>query len=163
MKVKTVGVLGSGQMGRGVAHVAAMADYNVIFYNHRIATLEKALQYIEKELNKGIERGKVTEEDRDRTLKNITITENLEDLAEADFLIESLPEILEIKQKVFADLDKICRPEVIFATNTTSLSITELASVTDRTDKFIGMHFFNPVHKMKLLKQRKPNQKLRVL
>jgi len=151
MKVKTVGVLGSGQMGRGVAHVAAMADYNVIFYNHRIATLEKALQYIEKELNKGIERGKVTEEDRDRTLKNITITENLEDLAEADFLIESLPEILEIKQKVFADLDKICRPEVIFATNTTSLSITELASVTDRTDKFIGMHFFNPVHKMKLI------------
>ena len=151
MNIKTVGVLGSGQMGRGTAHVAALAGYKVIFYNHRLVTLEKALKYIESELDKGIERGKTTQEDKERTLTNITITDQLSDLAKADFLIESLPEVLEIKQQTFAELDKLCGPEVIFATNTTSLSITELASVTDRPDRFIGMHFFNPVHKMKLI------------
>ncbi|MGN0734738.1 MAG: 3-hydroxyacyl-CoA dehydrogenase family protein [Anaerovoracaceae bacterium] len=151
MNIKTVGVLGSGQMGRGTAHVAALAGYKVIFYNHRLVTLEKALKYIESELDKGIERGKTTQEDKERTLTNITITDQLSDLAKADFLIESLPEVLEIKQQAFAELDKLCGPEVIFATNTTSLSITELASVTDRPDRFIGMHFFNPVHKMKLI------------
>ena len=143
MNIKTVGVLGSGQMGRGTAHVAALAGYKVIFYNHRLVTLEKALKYIESELDKGIERGKTTQEDKERTLTNITITDQLSDLAKADFLIESLPEVLEVKQQAFAEL--------IFATNTTSLSITELASVTDRPDRFIGMHFFNPVHKMKLI------------
>lgn len=151
MNIKTVGVLGSGQMGRGTAHVAALAGYKVIFYNHRLVTLEKALKYIESELDKGIERGKTTQEDKEKTLTNITITDQLSDLAKADFLIESLPEVLEIKQQTFAELDKLCGPEVIFATNTTSLSITELASVTDRPDRFIGMHFFNPVHKMKLI------------
>ncbi len=151
MNIKTVGVLGSGQMGRGTAHVAALAGYKVIFYNHRLVTLEKALKYIESELDKGIERGKTTQEDKERTLTNITITDQLSDLAKADFLIESLPEVLEVKQQAFAELDKLCGPEVIFATNTTSLSITELASVTDRPDRFIGMHFFNPVHKMKLI------------
>lgn len=151
MNIKTVGVLGSGQMGRGTAHVAALAGYKVIFYNHRLVTLEKALKYIETELDKGIERGKTTQEDKERTLTNITITDQLSDLAKADFLIESLPEVLEVKQQAFAELDKLCGPEVIFATNTTSLSITELASVTDRPDRFIGMHFFNPVHKMKLI------------
>lgn len=149
--MKTVGVLGSGQMGRGVAHVAALAGFNVVFYNHRIATLEKALQYIESELNKGIERGKTTEEDKVRTLANLHITDKLEDLKDADIIIESLPEVLEIKQATFAELDKLCKPETIFASNTTSLSITELASATDRPDRFIGMHFFNPVHKMKLI------------
>lgn len=149
--MKTVGVLGSGQMGRGVAHVAALAGFNVVFYNHRIATLEKALQYIESELNKGIERGKTTEEDKVRTLTNLHITDKLEDLKDADIIIESLPEVLEIKQATFAELDKLCKPETIFASNTTSLSITELASATDRPDRFIGMHFFNPVHKMKLI------------
>lgn len=149
--MKTVGVLGGGQMGRGVAHVAAMAGFNVVFYNHRMVTLEKALKYIESELNKGIERGKTTEEDKERTLKNLHITDKLDDLKDADIIIESLPEVLEIKQATFAELDNICKPETIFATNTTSLSITELASATDRPDRFIGMHFFNPVHKMKLI------------
>ena len=138
-------------MGRGVAHVAAMAGFNVVFYNHRMVTLEKALKYIESELNKGIERGKTTEEDKERTLKNLHITDKLDDLKDADIIIESLPEVLEIKQATFAELDNICKPETIFATNTTSLSITELASATDRPDRFIGMHFFNPVHKMKLI------------
>lgn len=155
MRVKVIGALGSGQMGRGVAHVAAMAGYKVIFYNHRLETLNKALKYIEAELDKGIERGKTTTEDKERTLTNITITDKIEDLAGVDFVIESLPEVLEIKQKMFAELDKLCGPETIFATNTTSLSITELASVTDRTDRFIGMHFFNPVHKMKLIEMVK--------
>lgn len=149
--MKTVGVLGGGQMGRGVAHVAAMAGFNVVFYNHRMVTLEKALKYIESELNKGIERGKTTEEDKERTLKNLHITDKLDDLKDADIIIESLPEVLEIKQATFVELDNICKPETIFATNTTSLSITELASATDRPDRFIGMHFFNPVHKMKLI------------
>lgn len=149
--MKLVGVLGSGQMGRGVAHVAALAGYKVIFYNHRLETLGKALKFIESELDKGIVRGKNTPEDKERTLANITITDKLEDLKDTDIIIESLPEVLEIKQKTFAELDKICKPETIFATNTTSLSITEISSVTDRPDRFIGMHFFNPVHKMKLI------------
>ena len=151
MDIKTIGAIGAGQMGRGVAHVAGLSGYKVIFYNHRKVTLEKALTYIESELDKGIARGKTTQEEKERTLNNITITDNLNDLNQVDYIFESLPEELEIKQKIFAELDKICKTEAIFSSNTTSLSITEIASVTDRTDRFIGMHFFNPVHKMKLI------------
>ena len=149
--IKTIGVIGSGLMGRGIAHVAALSGYKVILQDIKEDILENALKNIEVELDKGIARSKVTLKDKETTLKNISTTTNLEDFAVVDFVIEVAPEILEIKQSLFANLDKICRPDVIFASNTTSLSITEIASVTDRTDRFIGMHFFNPAHKMKLI------------
>ena len=152
MEVKVVGILGAGQMGNGTAHVAALAGYKTIFYNHRMSTLEeKAMPRITKNLMKAVELGKISEEQKENALKNLILTDKLKDLKEADVIIESLPEQLELKQATFAELDKICPEHTIFASNTTSLSITELASVTDRTDKFIGMHFFNPVHIMRLV------------
>lgn len=151
MTIKKIGVAGSGLMGRGIAHVAALSGYGVILYDIEEEALKKALSNIESELDKGIARGKVSPEDKERTLKNITTTISLKDFQKVDYVIEAVPEVLEIKQKIFAELDKLCGENVIFATNTTSLSITEIASVTDRTDRFIGMHFFNPVHKMKLI------------
>jgi len=151
MEIKTIGVVGCGLMGRGVAHVAALNGYKVIIQDVIKSSLEKALKDIESELDKGIARGKTTKEEKERTLSNIQITDDLKCLASVDYVIEAVPEILELKQQMFSELDQICRPDVIFATNTTSLSITEIASATGRTDKFIGMHFFNPVHKMKLI------------
>ena len=149
--IKKVGVLGGGLMGKGIAHVAALAGYDVILFDISEDALKKAMKDIESELDKGIVRGKTTEEDKTRTLTNITTSTQLDSVADADYIIEALPEVLELKQKTFAELDKMCPAHTIFASNTTSLSITEIASVTDRTDKFIGMHFFNPVHKMKLI------------
>jgi len=151
MAIKKVGVIGSGLMGRGIAHVAALAGYDVKLQDVSADALKKALGVIESELDKGIARGKTTEEDKARTLGNIKTTTDLNDLADRDYVFEAAPEVLEIKQKVFADLDKICPANTIFASNTTSLSITEIASATNRMDRFIGMHFFNPVHKMKLI------------
>jgi len=151
MKIKTIGVVGSGLMGRGIAQVAAQNGYKVIVQDIAEQPLSNALKNITSELDKGIARGKTTREEKDRTLANITTTIQLADFAGVDYVFEAAPEILEIKQNVFATLDKICAPHVIFASNTTSLSITEIASATNRTGQFIGMHFFNPVHKMKLI------------
>ena len=151
MSLKKIGCLGCGQMGRGVAYVAAFSGYSVVMQNVREPSLVRALGIIESDLDKGIARGKITQEDKERTLSNISITTELSELADCDFVIESLPEILEIKQATFAELDKICEPETILSTNTTSLSVTEIASATNRPDRFIGMHFFNPVHIMRLV------------
>jgi len=151
MEIKTVGVVGSGLMGRGITHVAALNGYKVIMQDVAEQALVNALQNIASELDKGIARGKTSQEDKDRTLGNIKTTTRLEDFAAVDYVIEAAPEMLEVKQKIFCALDKICAPQVIFATNTTSLSITEIASATERPDKVLGMHFFNPVHKMKLI------------
>lgn len=151
MEVKTIGVVGSGLMGRGIAHVTALSGYNVILQDISEDALKNALKNIETELDKGIVRGKTTQEDKERTLGNIITTTSLEVFRQVDYVIEAVPEVLEIKQATFAELDSICRPDVIFASNTTSQSITEIASATERTDRFIGMHFFNPVHKMKLI------------
>lgn len=149
--IKTVGVVGSGLMGRGIAQVAAQSGYLVIMQDVSEKALESALKVIAKELDKGIERGKTTEELKAKTLANITTTTDLNSLSVVDFVIEAAPEDLTIKWPIFETLDKICRKDVILATNTTSQSITEIASVTKRTDKVIGLHFFNPVHKMKLV------------
>lgn len=151
MSIKIVGVIGSGLMGRGIAHVAALSGYKVILQDIAEDCLTKALKNIESELDKGIARGKTTQEDKEKTLENITTTLSLKDFKEVDYVFEAAPEVLEIKQATFSALDKICQHDVIFASNTTSLSITEIASATERPDKFIGMHFFNPVHKMKLI------------
>jgi len=155
MLIKEVGVIGSGLMGRGIAHVAALSGYNVVMQDISEETLKKAMVSIQSELDKGIARGKTTQEEKERTLNNIALTTDLRDMEECDLVIEAAPEVLAIKQAVFSELDKICPPHTIFATNTTSLSITEVASATDRADRFIGLHFFNPVHKMKLIEMVK--------
>lgn len=151
MEIKLFGVIGSGIMGRGIAHVAAQNGYNVIMQDISEEALSKAIKLIEKELDKGIERGKTTIEEKETTLKNLKTTTNLDDLANCDYIIESAPEDLKIKMPIFERLDQICLPHTILATNTTSQSITKIASATKRPDKVIGAHFFNPVHKMKLL------------
>lgn len=151
VEIKRVGVVGSGIMGRGIAQVAAQNGYQVIMQDISGAILDKAVALITTELDKGIARGKTSEADKARVLDNLRTTTDLEELAEADFVIEAAPEELAIKAPIFAKLDKICAPHVILATNTTSQSITKIAAATHRPDRVVGMHFFNPVHKMKLI------------
>lgn len=151
MEIKTIGVIGSGLMGRGIAQVAAQSGYKVILQDIAEQALANAMKNITSELDKGIARGKTTPETKELCLANLTTTTKLEDLAVVDYVLEAAPEVLEIKQNAFATLDKLCASHVIFASNTTSLSITEIASATNRPDRVIGMHFFNPVHKMKLI------------
>lgn len=151
MTIKTIGVVGSGLMGRGITQVAALNGYKVIMQDIDEKALEKAIKNITSELEKGIARNIYKPEDKELTLNNITTTTKLDDFTPVDYVIEAAPEILEIKQNIFGTLDTVCAPHVIMATNTTSLSITEVASATERPDKVIGMHFFNPVHKMKLI------------
>lgn len=155
MSVHVVGIIGSGLMGRGIAHVAALNGYQVVMQDVSEEALLAALKTITKDLDKGIERAKVTTDEKIKALGNITTTIDLNTMAGADFIIEAVPEDLATKLTVFKTLDKVCRPEVILATNTTSQSITEIASVTSRVDKVIGMHFFNPVHLMKLVEMVK--------
>jgi 3-hydroxybutyryl-CoA dehydrogenase len=151
MAIKTVGVIGAGLMGRGIAQASAMAGYNVALYDPFENALEAALKVIDKNLAGGVERGKVTAELKEKSLKLIAPTANLEAAAKADLIVEAAPEDLAIKLPLFEKLDGLCAPEVILATNTTSQSITEIASVTKRPEKVIGLHFFNPVHLMKLV------------
>ena len=149
--VRTIGVLGAGTMGHGIAQVAAAAGLRVVLRDIDPAAVTKGQQSIERNLNKGIERGKVTESQRDETLARITTTTELRDLSAADVIIEAAPEKLELKQDLLRECEAITESQCIFATNTSSLSITEIASVAARPEKVIGMHFFNPVHLMKLV------------
>lgn len=151
MDIKTVGVVGSGIMGRGIAHVSAQNGFKVILQDVSEQALAKAVNIIASDLDKGIARGKVTEEVKGATLANIKTTTNLSEFGSCDYVVESAPEDLKIKLPIFEHLDKICKPETILATNTTSQSITKIAAATTRPDKVIGMHFFNPVHIMKLI------------
>jgi len=149
--VKKLGVVGSGIMGRGIAHVAALNGFEVIMEDVSVDFLDKAMSLIEKELDKGIVRGKTTEEDKSRTLANIKCTTNIEDLRDCEYIVEAAPEDLSIKLPIFAKLDEICGQDTILASNTTSQSITKIAAATKRPDRVVGTHFFNPVHKMKLV------------
>ena len=151
-QVKTIAVIGAGTMGRGIAHAAALGGYRTILEDLVPAALRKAETEIRANLDKAVELGKVTAPDADSAFSRIEFAGSVEDAArEADLVIEAVPEELESKIEIFTLLDKICRPATILASNTSSLSITEVASVTYRAKKCVGMHFFNPVHKMKLL------------
>jgi 3-hydroxybutyryl-CoA dehydrogenase len=152
MEVKTIGVIGAGTMGRGIAYAAAYGGYRTILEDVSPEMLEQGIAYIRQNLEEGVARGKVTEEQRNIALANLTTSRSVEDLCrEADLLIEAVPEEMEVKLEIFTIFDKFALPAAILASNTSSLSITELAAITFRAQNCIGMHFFNPVPKMKLL------------
>jgi len=150
--VQTIAVIGAGIMGRGIAHAAALGGYRTILEDLLPAALRKAETEIRANLDKAVELGKVTAPDADEAFRRLEYAGSVEEAArEADLVIEAVPEEMESKIEIFTLLDKICRPATILASNTSSLSVTEIASVTYRAKKCVGMHFFNPVHKMKLL------------
>ena len=151
MEVKTVGVYGAGLMGRGIAQVALEGGYDVVLYNHRTPTLEKGVAGIQKGFDKKIAKGKITEEKKAEMLGRLKATTDLNDLANVDIFFEAMIEDMELKKDAFAKLAPIVKPEAIFVSNTSSLSITELATASLRPEKFLGMHFFSPVPAMKLV------------
>lgn len=151
MSIKKIGVLGAGSMGGGIAHLAAMKGFEVVLCDIEERFVAGAIKRATGLMDKSIEKQKMTVEEKEATLARITTTTNMEDFAAVDFVIEAIIEDLELKKDAFARLDKICRPEVILATNTSSMSITVIASATSRPEKVCGMHFFNPAQVMRLV------------
>jgi 3-hydroxybutyryl-CoA dehydrogenase len=151
-EIKTIAVIGAGIMGRGIAHAAALGGYRTILEDILPASLRKAEGEIRSNLDKAVELGKVAKNDADAAFSRIEYAGSVEDaVRQADLVIEAVPEEIESKIEIFTLLDKVSKPNTILASNTSSLSVTEIASVTYRAKKVLGMHFFNPVHKMKLL------------
>jgi 3-hydroxybutyryl-CoA dehydrogenase len=150
-KIEKVGVLGGGLMGSGIAQVSAAAGFPTIVREVSEALCAKSRQAIEKSLAKGIERGKVTEAERDKTLGHLRFVTELKELADSDILIEAVVEDLDVKNSLWSQLDKIARPDAIFASNTSSLTIIAMATASGRPDRMLGVHFFNPVPLMKLV------------
>lgn len=151
MDVRRLGVVGAGQMGSGIAQVAAQAGSEVVVRDIEQRFLDRGQAAIEADLKKAIEKGKLSVADRDATVRRIRMTLSLEDLADSDVVIEAVIEDRTLKKSVFAELDRLCPPSTVFASNTSSISITDLAGATGRPDRFAGMHFFNPVPRMKLV------------
>lgn len=152
MEIRTLLVVGSGIMGSGIGYASAIAGYQTILQDVNEESLEKAKQYLKKNLEQGVERNKLTKEAADEAFKRIIFTKDLKSAAQkADFVIEAVTEVKKIKQAVFEDLDRYTKNETILATNTSTMSPTEMGSYTNKPDKVIAMHFFNPVPKMKLV------------
>ncbi|MDG1995277.1 MAG: 3-hydroxybutyryl-CoA dehydrogenase [Emcibacteraceae bacterium] len=149
--VKQIGVIGAGQMGNGIAHVFALSGYDVILNDMNVDALERALKTIEKNLSRQVSKDVISVDDKNNSLKRITTTTEMADLSDVDLVIEAATENEAVKKSIFTSLSDILKPEAIMATNTSSISITRLASVTDRPEKFIGVHFMNPVPLMKLV------------
>ena len=151
MEIKKIGVVGAGTMGNGIAQVAALIGCEVIMRDVEERFVQNGLKNIDRFLSKSVEKGKMTEDQKQGVLGRIKGTVNMADLAEVDFVIEAVIEDMNLKRSVFKDLDGICRADVILATNTSSMSITEIAVATQRPEKVVGMHFFNPVPLMRLV------------
>jgi len=151
MNIKTVGVIGAGTMGNGIAHVFAKSGYQIYLQDVQESFLTRGLETIKKNLEREVSKQKITDDLRNAAIKAISPVTERAALAKCDFIVEAASEKLEIKREIFQDLDKLCRPEVILSSNTSSISITKLAAITKRPDKVIGMHFFNPVPMMKLV------------
>jgi 3-hydroxybutyryl-CoA dehydrogenase len=149
--MKNIGVIGAGTMGHGIAQVAAQSKFSVVMLDINDELVSKGLARITKGLKKGVEKGRWTEEHVEETMKLLKGTTDLKDMADCDIVIEAATENVELKKKIFRDVDNICRKDAILATNTSSISITELASVVSNQERFIGMHFMNPVPVMRLV------------
>jgi 3-hydroxybutyryl-CoA dehydrogenase len=149
--IKTIGVVGAGTMGNGIAQVAAQAGYDVIMSDIEDRFVQNGLKNIDKFLSRSVEKGKMTADDKNAVMGRIKGTTKTEDMKGADLVVEVILEVMDLKKKVFKQLDEITKKDAILATNTSSMSITEIASATARPDKVVGMHFFNPVPLMKLV------------
>ena len=151
MDTKNVTVLGAGTMGNGIAHVFALSEYDVHLIDIKQEFLDRGMANIEKNLGRQVKKEIITQEQATATLKRIRPTTEMETAKTSDMVVEAATEDLQIKQNIFSKLDKICQDEAILASNTSSISITEIASATKRPDKVVGMHFFNPVPMMSLI------------
>ncbi len=151
MEIKTIGVVGAGQMGNGIVQVAAQAGFTVVMRDIEQQFIDKGMARIKKNLNWLVDNEKLTADDKQKVLDKIKTTLDLNELKDCDLIIEAIPEIINFKKELFQDLDKLCPPESIFASNTSSISITKIGAFTSRPEKFIGMHFMNPVPRMKLV------------
>jgi len=151
MEIKKVGVVGAGTMGSGIAQVAAQIGCDVVMRDVEERFVEKGLKGINSFLSKSVEKGKLSQEQKEQILGRIKGTTSMADLKDCDFVVEAVIEDMDLKKKVFKELDELLRPEVIIATNTSSMSITEISTATKRPNKVCGMHFFNPVPLMKLV------------
>ena len=151
MSIKTIGVVGAGTMGNGIAQVAAIAGYNVIMSDIEDRFVQGGIKNVDKFLAKSVEKGKMTADEKNAIMGRIKGTVKLEDMKDADFVVEVILEKMDLKKQVFKQLDEITRKDVILSTNTSSMSVTEIATATARPDKVVGMHFFNPVPLMRLV------------
>ena len=151
MAIQNIAVLGAGQMGNGITQVAAAAGYNVTMIDIQQEYVEKGLATIERSLSKLVSKERMSQEDADATLARISLSTDRADCADCDLVVEAVPEIVDLKTSIFAELDSVCKPETILASNTSSISISTIADATNRPEKVIGMHFMNPVPIMKLV------------
>ena len=151
MSIEKVGVIGAGLMGSGIAHTTAQAGYATLVREPTQELLEKGRERVAKSIERGVRKGKITTEQADAIRANITYTTELETMKDADLIIEAVPEKMDLKKALFRELDGICKESAIFASNTSSLCITEMAAATSRPTRFLGLHFFNPVPVMKLV------------
>ena len=151
MDIRKIGVIGAGTMGSGIAHIFARGGYSVVLCDVEQRFLNRGLETIIKNLDREVAKDKISAEDKESTLRRIDPVTDRARLAECDFIVEAATEKIEIKTEIFRDLDGVARPDVILASNTSSISITKLAALTKRPEKVIGMHFFNPVPVMKLV------------
>ena len=149
--IETVAVLGAGTMGNGIAHVFARAGYNVILRDVQESFLQRGMDTIGRNLDREVKKGKLTEAEKPQVLARLTPVTDMAAIAAADFVVEAVPEKLEIKRAVLTEADKLLRPEVILTSNTSSIAITTLAAMTERPERFVGMHFMNPVPVMVLV------------
>lgn len=151
MEMKKLGVIGAGQMGGGIAQVAAASGLDIVLHDIKEEFVERGLKVIEKNLNRAVDKGKLSSEDRDGTLAHITTSTDLANMAGVDYVVEAAVEREDLKFKLFQDLDEICPPHAILGTNTSSIPIGRIAAQTKRPEKVIGIHFMNPVPVMKLV------------
>ncbi len=150
-QIKTIGIIGAGQMGRGIAQVAIQSDFKVILFDVADVPLSKGVEFVKAQLSRGVEKEKWTKADVDKAGKLLSSTTSMQDLKDCDLVIEAATENKKIKFEIFKNLDETVKKEAILASNTSSISITEIAAVTSRANKVVGMHFMNPVPVMKLV------------
>lgn len=151
MSIQKIGVVGAGQMGNGIAHVAAACGLDVILHDVGQEFVDRGLATIDKNLQRGVDKGRMTGDEKQAALGRVSGTTNLDDLSACDLVVEAVVENMDVKAAIFSELDTICRSGVILASNTSSISITKIAACTERPERVIGMHFMNPVPVMKLV------------